>query len=140
MTEQERAAGLLKWAQGLTLLNVLVIFLFVATTALPAYATWKILNDEALLTRLLSTYEEFGNQQSGCFLRHAKQRGGSDFWSIGTGFAYSGMDRWSVNVVLERRPTDEEITSYCATAKLLAGDMLVHGNAGDNNGQDQVHP
>ena len=41
--------------------------------------TWKILNDEALLTRLMSTYEEFGNQQTGCLMRHAKQRGGPEF-------------------------------------------------------------
>ena len=92
------------------------------------------------LNRLLSTYEELSNQQVGCTLRHARQRGGPDFWAIGTGFAYSGVDRWTVNVVLERRPTEEEITSYCATAKLLAGDMLVHGNAGNNNGQDQIQP
>ena len=140
MTEEDKVSKWLGQAKTLTLLNVLIIFLLVATTVIPAYIVWKVFSDPSgkMLDRLLSTYEEIGNQQSGCTLRHAKQRGGPDFWSIGTGFAYSGIDRWSVNVVLERRPTDEEIQSYCATARLLAGDML--RRTGDSRGEDQIQP
>jgi hypothetical protein len=115
--------------KGLTITNAIVIVLLVIFVAIPAYTIWKALGDEKLLDRFLSTYEEVSSQNVPCTLRHVQARGGPDQWGISTGFAFQGADRWFVNVVLNREPTNQEITSYCETLKLIADKML----AGDGD-------
>jgi hypothetical protein len=121
-----RYLGWLNAIKGLTISNVLVIALL-AVIAAPLYVIWKALGDEKIMDRLMSTYEEIGNQQSGCAFRHVQERGGPDVWGISTGFAFRGGDRYFVNVALNRRPTDEEVVSYCEALKLVA-DKLLAGN------------
>jgi hypothetical protein len=119
--------GWLTAIKGLTISNVLVIAAL-AVVAVPVYVIWRALGDEKLLDRFLSTYEEESNQQSGCTLRHVQQRGGPDLWSVASGFAFSGSDRWFVSVVLPHSPSAEEINSYCESLKLIADRMLSRGH------------
>lgn len=113
--------------KGLTLANVLVIALL-AVIAVPVYIVYRALEDEKLMDRFMSTYEELGNQQSGCAVRHVQERGGPELWGISAGFAFQGADRWFVNVVLTHDPSGEEIVSYCETLKLIADSMLDRGD------------
>lgn len=122
----EGAGKLLGWldaVKGLTLTNALVIILLLVVAA-PIYLMYRALNDEKLLDRFLSTYQEFAGQQAGCTLRHVRQRGGPHLWSISSGFAYQGGDRWSVNVTLSREPNGDEIYSYCQALKVVSDSML----------------
>jgi hypothetical protein len=122
--------------KGLTVSNVVVIALL-AIIAIPVYTIWKALNDEKIMDRLMSTYEEIA-QPSGCTLRHAKRRGGPDQWSIASGFAFQGIDRWHVSVVMDHPPTEDELVSYCASLKLIGDRMLDRGSA--DPGGDGGHP
>ena len=101
--------------------------MLLAIVAVPIYVIYRALDDEKLLDRFMSTYEEKSSQQYGCTLRHVQARGGPDLWGISTGFAFQGADRWAINVTLGHEPSTEEIDSYCATAKLLADSMLQTG-------------
>jgi len=116
--------------RGLTLSNVLVIALL-AIVAVPVYVIYRALDDEKLLDRFMSTYEEEASQMTGCTLRHVQERGGPDIWGISSGFAFQGGDRWFVSVALSHDPSPEEIASYCASLKLIADRMLAHD---DDNG------
>jgi len=104
-----------------------------AVVAVPVYIIYRALDDEKLLDRFMSTYEETANQQSGCVLRHVQERGGPDNWGISSGFAFQGADRWFVSVVLTHEPSSEEILSYCESLKLIADRML------DRSGNSKVH-
>lgn len=111
--------GLVK---SLSLTNVLVIALLVLV-AIPTYMLYRALNDESLLGKFLSHYEEHNTQNVACVWREASQRGGPDLHSISTGIAYQGTDRWVVSVILDRAPTPDELTSYCETLHLLVDFM-----------------
>lgn len=115
--------GWLNAVKGLTISNVLVIGMLVVI-AIPAYLVYKALGDEKLLDRFLSTYEEFSSQQAGCVMRHVQERGGPSIWGISTGFAFTGADRYFVNVALDHQPTGDELQSYCEALKLIADKML----------------
>jgi hypothetical protein len=115
--------GWLNAVKGLTISNVVVIALL-AFVAVPIYIIYRALNDEKMLNRFLSTYEEQSSQQVGCALRHVRQRGGPDLWGISTGFAFQGSDRWNVSVILDHQPASEEIVSYCEALKLIADRLL----------------
>lgn len=121
-----RWLGWLTAVKGLTITNVLVIAMLVII-AIPAYVIWKALHDEKLLDRFLSTYEELGNQQSGCTVRHVQARGGPDLWGVSAGFAFQGDVRWFVNAVLDHEPDREEIVSYCEALKLIADSLHKDG-------------
>jgi hypothetical protein len=103
--------------RSLTLTNVLVIFLLLGMI-LPAYVVYRALSDEALLDRFLSSYRVIG-VESGCTIRMVAERGGPEQWSIATGFAAAGSERWNVSVVLEQEPSREQIASHCATLMLI---------------------
>jgi hypothetical protein len=118
-----RVAGWVNLIKGLSLTDVLVIAALVII-AVPAYAIYRALDDESLMSKFLSHYEEISNQQVGCALRHAQARGGPDVWGISAGFAYQGADKWFVNVVLDHNPTADELVSYCESLKLIADTML----------------
>jgi hypothetical protein len=115
--------------KGLTVSNVLVIALL-ALIVVPVYVIYRALGDDALLDRLLSTYEELSSQQSGCAVRHVQERGGPEMWGVSSGFAFQGADRWFVNVVLTHEPTAEEVYSYCESLKLIADRMLLRDSSG----------
>lgn len=118
----ERATGWFNAIKGLTLTNALVIVMLVVV-AIPAYLVYRALNDEQLLNRFLSRYEELSNWQSSCTIRTAKQVGGPEFWGISTGFAYDGNDRWTIAVLLDHQPTNEDVESYCQTLNLIVDFM-----------------
>ena len=119
-----KAAALLNAAKGLSLSNVLVIFLL-AVIAAPLYLLYKALSDEKILDRLMSTYEDLGSRD-GCTLRHVQERGGPDLWSISSGFAFQGGERWHVAVILDHEPGDE-MEAFCVSLKLIADAMLDRG-------------
>ena len=124
MTEEEgRGLQWLGAVKGLTLSNVVVIALL-AMIAIPVYITYRALNDEKILDRLMSSYEVVDSQGSGCTVRHVKERSGPDQWGVSAGFAFQGSDRWFVNVVLDHGPSKEEIYTYCESLKLIADRML----------------
>jgi hypothetical protein len=113
----------------MTVSNVLVVALL-AVIAVPVYVIYKAVGNEALLDRLMSTYEVLGSQ-AGCSVRHVQERGGPDLWGVSSGFAYQGEARWFVNVMFDHMPTPDEIAAYCASLKLIADTMLERG---------EVHP
>ena len=112
MTEpQQPGHGMLERAvasvKGLSLANVLVIALLMML-AIPSYILYRLFNDQAMLGRVLSSYEEITSDKTPCTLRIASLRGAGDTYSISTGFAYHGSDRWTLAVLMDRKPTDEE--------------------------------
>jgi len=80
---------------------------------------YKALNDEQLLDRILSEYHEYSSQQTSCTLRSGHERGANDIWSISTGFAYQGGDRWTIGVILNHKPDSNDIDSYCETLLIM---------------------
>jgi hypothetical protein len=56
-------------------------------------------------------------------LRIASQRGSEPVYSISTGFAFQGSDRYTVAVLLTRKPDDGELVSYCETLNLIVDYM-----------------
>src|SRR5262245_35164170 len=89
VAQDSRYIGWLNAVKGLTLTNVIVIAVLLVV-AVPTYAVYRALNDEKLLDRLLSEYEETYNAEAGCTVRHGRARGGMDRWGIMAGFASSG--------------------------------------------------
>jgi hypothetical protein len=126
-SDGRRLSGLLTAIKGLTISNVVVIAMLVVI-AVPAYTVYRALNDERLLDRFLSTYEEITSQITSCTVRHVQERGGPELWGISSGFAYQGATTWAVHVVLTHNPSTDEIASYCETLKLITDRML------ENNG------
>jgi len=124
--DEGRVVGWIKAAQGLTLGNLLILA-GLATITVPVYVIYRALGDEALLDRLMSTYEVIDTKQ-GCLVRHVQERGGPDLWGVSSGFAFQGRDRWYVNVLLEHTPSDDEVAAYCASLKLIADRMLERGS------------
>jgi hypothetical protein len=108
--------------KGLSLNNVLIIMLLMIVV-IPSYLIWRVLNDPAMLGRFLSSYEEVLSDKWPCTLRIASLRGAGDQYSISTGFAYQGSERWTLAVLMDRKPTDEEMISYCETLNLLVDFM-----------------
>jgi hypothetical protein len=113
-----QVGGIVKIVQTITLTQVLIIALLVMI-AIPTYILYRALNDESLLNTFLSRYEEFQSDKWPCTLRVASVRGGGDIYSISTGFAYQGSDRWTLSVILTRKPDDSEVVTYCATLNLI---------------------
>lgn len=104
--------------KGMSFSNVLTLAMLVVVLA-PTYLLWRVLNDTAMLGRILSSYEEVSSDKVDCTLRIASQRGAGATYSISTGFAYQGNDRWIISVVMDRNPTESELQSYCATLNLI---------------------
>jgi hypothetical protein len=110
--------SLIDAVKGMSLLNA-AVFVVLLFALVPAYILYRAMNDEALMGKLLSHYEEITSERWPCTLRIASVRGGGDQYSISTGFAYQGSERWTVNVVMDRKPSDTEMISYCETLNLL---------------------
>jgi hypothetical protein len=108
--------------KGLSLTNVLIIALLVAL-AVPTYILWRFLNDASLLNKFTSFYEERSSDKVGCILRIASQRGVHPIYSISTGFAYQGSDRYIVGVIVEDEPDEGRLASYCETLNLIVDHM-----------------
>ena len=111
----ERVASIIK---GLTFTNVLMLFLL-SLIVVPGYIMYRAVNDPTILERMLSSYKEFPPQDSGCTLREFKARGGPRMWTISTGFAYQGTDKWVASIVLDHMPNEDENVSYCESLKLV---------------------
>lgn len=114
--------GLINTVKGLTITNVLVIILLALIMG-PAYIVYRALNDQTLMDRFLSHYAEIASEDTNCLIRKLRMRGGPDAYSIATGFAYYGSDRWQIGVVMLRQPDHDDIVSYCATLNLLVDFM-----------------
>ena len=91
--------------------------------AIPAYLVYSAVNDEQLLDRFLSNYRELSSQNVACTVREAKYRGGNPTWTISTGFAFHGRDRYLIGVALDYEPNNDALQSYCETLKLIADNM-----------------
>ena len=115
-------ASILHAVKGMSLTNVLVIVLL-AAVAIPSYLMWSVLNDPVKLGRFLSSYEEQTSDKWPCVLRIASLRGAGDTYAISTGFAVQGTERWNIGVQIDRKPTDQEMISYCETLNLLVDFM-----------------
>jgi hypothetical protein len=126
MTEQPPQQGVLERAvasvKGLSLQNLLTIVVLIVVLA-PTYLLWRLLNDSAMLGRVLSSYEEVTSDKWPCTLRIASLRGAGDTYSISAGFAFQGSERWTIAVLMDRKPTDDEMHSYCETLQLLIDAM-----------------
>jgi len=116
------AAGLVNIVKGLSLTNVLIIALLIAI-AIPTYILWRFLHDASLLNKFTSFYEEIASDKTPCTLRIASIRGADPTYAISTGFAFQGSDRWTVNVIMNHKPDDGEIVSYCETLNLIVDYM-----------------
>jgi hypothetical protein len=108
--------------KGMSLFNVLIVALMLMI-ALPTYVVYRIINDEELLDRFLSSYKIYDRQVSSCTLRKARQRGEPYTWAISSGFAFEGGTRWSIGVALNWEPDDEQVKSYCETLEKLVDHM-----------------
>jgi hypothetical protein len=113
-----QVGGIVRIVQSLTFTHVLIIALLVAI-AVPTYIGWRFLNDASLLNKFTSFYEELASDKVACTLRIASQRGANPYYSISTGFAFQGSDRYTVGVILVSKPDDAELVSYCETLTLL---------------------
>jgi hypothetical protein len=117
-----RFLGWLTAVKGLTITNAIVIIML-ALVIIPGYFVYRALNDEKLLDRFTSRFEELSGWQSPCTIRTAKQIGGPQMWAISTGFAYDGNDRWTLSVVMDHMPSPDDVHSYCETLELLVDFM-----------------
>src|SRR4030095_5553841 len=108
--------------KNLSLKNVLVIIILVVAL-LPAYLLYRLSNDPAMMSKFLSYYEEISSDKTPCTLRIASVRGGGEHYAISTGFAFEGSDRWTVGVILDRKPDDNTLESYCNTLELIVDFM-----------------
>ena len=128
MSEPQAEGRWLSWlnaVKGLTVTNVLVIAML-AMVAVPVYVIYRALEDEKLLDRFLSTYEEMSSQHFGCTIRHIQERGGPEQWALSSAFAAQGQDRWVVAVITIRQPDDNDVVSHCETLRLIIDQMLDH--------------
>ena len=121
----EGAAGWLAAVKGLSLTNALVILVLVVALV-PAYAAYRLLTDEALLDRFLAAYQVLPTSTA-CRLLRARQRGEDYSYAITTGFAFEGQQRWTIGVVLNHMPSDEEMQTNCLLLQTIIDFM--HGIA-----------
>jgi hypothetical protein len=100
--------------RSLTFTNVIVIVILVIVL-IPAWMIYRVLNDEQLLFRFLSSYREIPNPVLGsnCTLREVSIRGAGDTYGISTNFATLGNDRWQIGVTLGSKPSHQDIETYC---------------------------
>jgi hypothetical protein len=113
---------LLSAVKGLSFSNALVILVLVIALV-PAYLLYTVVNDPTLMNQFLSHYREVASDKSPCTLRVASTSGGPEQFAISTGFAYEGSDRWTVAVILDRKPDESDMLSYCTTLMLIVDFM-----------------
>lgn len=117
-----KIVGLVNSVKGLTITNAVVIIMLAAVAG-PAYIIYRAMNDADLLDRFMSHYREITHFRTSCAVREVQLRNGPQAWSVSTGFAYQGSDRWTIAVILEREPDEDDVTTYCATLNLLVDFM-----------------
>ena len=115
-------AGLANIVKGLSLSHVLTIALLVVIAA-PTFVLYRFMTDSSLLNKWASFYEELASDKVACTLRIASQRGADPVYSISTGFAFQGSDRYTVAVLLTHKPDDGQLISYCETLNLIVDYM-----------------
>ena len=120
-TPEGVVAAIAHFAKGLTFGNVLSIAAL-AVVLIPSYLLWRLLNDSAMLGKVLSHYEEV-TDKSGCTIRIASVRGAGDTYAISTGFAAQGADQWVISVIMDRKPSETEVLSYCETLQRIVDHM-----------------
>jgi hypothetical protein len=115
-------AGLANIVKGLSLSHVMTIALLVVIAA-PTFVLYRFMTDSSLLNKWASFYEELASDKVACTLRIASQRGADPVYSISTGFAFQGSDRYTVAVLLTHKPDDGQLMSYCETLNLIVDYM-----------------
>jgi hypothetical protein len=108
--------------KGLSLTHVLIIALLVLIAA-PTFILYRFLTDASLLNKWTSFYEELSSDKVGCTLRIASQRGADPIYSISTGFAVGGSDRYTVGVILTHQPDQGQLVSYCEVLNKIVDHM-----------------
>ena len=114
--------GFVKILQSMTLQNVLTLALVVLIAA-PSFILYQFITDASLLNKWASFYEELSSDKVSCTLRIASQRGSDPIHSISTGFAYQGSDRYIVGVILDHRPDEGDLVSYCEVLNKIVDHM-----------------
>ena len=115
--------GLVNIIKGISLTNVLIIALLIAI-AIPTFILYRFMTDSSLLNKFTSFYEELGLDKVACTLRIASQRGADPIYSIGTGFAYQGSDRYlDGRPAHPQAPTTASWPAYCETLNLIVDFM-----------------
>ena len=107
---------------SMTLTQALIIVLLLAVTV-PSYLLYRVINDPEMVGRFLSSYEEITSDKTPCVMRIASLKGGGDQFAISTGFAAQGNDRYVISVIMDRRPSEVEQQSYCATLTAIVDHM-----------------
>jgi len=134
-----RVFGWLTAVKGLTITNAIVIVMLVLV-AIPSYVVYRALDDEKVMDKIMSSYDQLRTDTS-CLVSRFNLRGGAETWAIANGFAYEGRDRWVVSVILDHRPNIDEMRSYCETLKVFV-DFLRNPAAGEpgNNNTPSIPP
>jgi hypothetical protein len=106
------AAKAVDSVKSLTLTNALVIVL-IGLVALPAYISWRFINDPALLDRVMSAYDEQGGLINQCSIGHVQRAGDAKrMWMINI-FKVTGAKQWFMGVKLSSDPPREEQIKLC---------------------------
>ena len=96
-----KALGWLNAVKGLTLTNVLVIVLL-AVVAVPVYVIYRALDDEKLLDRFMSTYEEkpaASSMAARCAM--CRRVAGRTCGASRPDLRFQGADRWAISVIAQ---------------------------------------
>jgi hypothetical protein len=115
-------AAILDFARTITLTQALTIMLLLAVL-IPSYLAYRVINDPQILNKVTSSFEEKTDENSPCTIRIYSARGYGSTWSISTGFAYHGGDRWIVAVHMDRIPDATSIAAYCEVAQRIVDHM-----------------
>ena len=74
---------------------------------------WKLVNDEKMLSTVLSNYEVLPEGVGDCGMRTASPRGGKPSWFISNTFATNGQDRYYIGVNTTVEPSQTKSEAYC---------------------------
>lgn len=107
-------ARILETLKGLTFTNALVIICLGLALG-PAYLAWRVINDQALLAKIFSSYEERLIPGTDCGMRVASVPGGRPSYYISMSYAFSGNDRWYLGVNTPVEPNEPDAINYCRT-------------------------
>jgi hypothetical protein len=115
--------GWLGLFKGLTPTNAVAILILLCGLV-PAYVVYRLVTDATLLDRFLSAYV-IEPTQTACRLVKARERGETFTYAVTTGFAFEGQDRWSIGVIMNQEPSEEDMQADCHLLQAIIGYM--HG-------------
>ncbi len=107
----ELLGRLLDAVKSLTFVNVAILALLVII-AVPAYLTWKAVDNPELLSLLFSEFQEISTDTD-CTLFKGQTQGGTPYYAVTNQFAERNAEFWSVAVRIKFRPDHPAILAYC---------------------------